>query len=212
MNPARILLAEDHALVREGIRLLLGVHPDFAIAGEAADGETAVRLALELAPDVVVLDLELPKLHGIEVARRIKAANEAVKILVLTASLDGQAVRAALAAGADAYVVKQEDSGEFIAALRTVMAGGTHVSAGIGRAFAPAPGAKAALVERLTARELEIVRLIAAGHSSQEIAEHLAISVPTVRKHRENLMRKLDLHNAAEVAAFAIRNALCGPM
>jgi DNA-binding NarL/FixJ family response regulator len=203
----RVVLADDHQMVREGMRLLLSLEDDIDVVGEAGDGESAVRLTQQLKPDVLVLDFLLPDFDGAEVLRRVRAELPEVRVLFVTGSLQRDTVRYALGAGAEGYVLKQSGSDELMLALRAVIQGAEYVSPAIATAFVPAPEA-AMDSEPLTARETQILAMIAAGERNQTIADKLFISLPTVRKHRENLMRKLDLHNAAELTAFAIKSGL----
>jgi DNA-binding NarL/FixJ family response regulator len=205
----RIVLADDHQMVREGMRMLLSLEEDLAIVGEAGDGESAVRLTQQLKPDVLVLDFLLPDFDGAEVMRRVRAELPEVRVLFVTGSLQRDTVRYALGCGAEGYVLKQSGSDELLVALRAVIQGAEYVSPAIATAFEFAP--RAAEAEPLTAREAQILAMIAAGERNQAIADRLFISLPTVRKHRENLMRKLDLHNAAELTAFAIKAGLLSP-
>jgi DNA-binding NarL/FixJ family response regulator len=205
--PVRVLLADDHRMVREGMKLLISLDERFQVVGEAGDGESAVRLTLELAPDVLVLDYVLPGFDGAEVLRRVHGRLPNLRVLIVTGSLQPGSVRTALACGADAYVLKQSGSDELLGALNAVCDGVPYVSPAIAGAFQPTPGASDEAAA-LTPREGQIVSLIAAGLGNREIALRLGISLPTARKHRENLMRKLDLHNAAELTAFAIRQGL----
>ncbi len=221
----RILLAEDHSIVREGIKLLLSLEADFEIVGEADNGVSAVALANDLQADAVLLDLDMPQLSGIEAALAIKRDNPHIKIIILTGSLGVDSVNTSLAAGADGYVLKREDSSELLRALRAVLAGGHYISRAIAEAFEPPPidasrqavpppgaasGRKTVSEENnsVTSREREILQLIARGSDSRTIASQLSLSFATVRKHRENLMRKLNLHNAAELTAYAIKRGL----
>jgi two-component system response regulator NreC len=196
-------------MVREGMRMLLSLEDDVTVVGEAGDGASAVALTRQLKPDVLVLDFLLPDFDGAEVLRRIRTEQPDVRVLFVTGSLQRETVRYALGCGAQGYVLKQSGSDELLVALRAVIQGTEYVSPAIATAFEPDP--VHAPAEPLTARETQILALIAVGERNQAIADQLFISLPTVRKHRENLMRKLDLHNAAELAAFAIRTGLLSP-
>jgi DNA-binding NarL/FixJ family response regulator len=198
----RVLIADDHPLVREAVRIRLSVEDDLEVVGEAADGTRAVESGKALAPDLVILDLHMPGLSGSELVSAMRAATPASRILVLTGSLERRTVRDVLAAGADGYLLKEDETEELVSALRRVAQGERHVSARIAAAFEPAGEAGD---PELTPREIEILREIARGRGSQQIAAVLGISVGTARKHRENMMKKLGLHNAAEVAAYAIK-------
>jgi DNA-binding NarL/FixJ family response regulator len=198
----RVLIADDHPLVREAIKTRLSVEDDLTVVGEASDGARAVESGRTLAPDLVVLDLHMPGLSGSELVSAMRAAAPASRILVLTGSLERRMVRDVLAAGADGYVLKEEETEDLVSVLRRVAHGERHVSPRIAAAFEPAVGPGE---PELTPREIDILREIARGRGSQQIAEVLGISTGTARKHRENMMRKLGLHNAAEVAAYAVK-------
>jgi DNA-binding NarL/FixJ family response regulator len=198
----RVLIADDHPLVREAIKVRLSVEDDFEVVGEAGDGRMALDSVKTLAPQLVILDLHMPGLSGSELVTAMRGAAPASRILVLTGSLERRMVRDVLAAGADGYVLKEDETEELVSALRRVAQGERHVSARIAAAFEPAVGQGES---ELTPREVEILREIARGRDSQQIAAVLGISIGTARKHRENMMKKLDLHNAAEVTAYAIK-------
>jgi DNA-binding NarL/FixJ family response regulator len=198
----RVLIADDHPLVREAVKVRLSVEDDLEVVGEASDGTRAVELGKALAPDLVVLDLHMPGLSGSELVSAVRGAAPASRILVLTGSLERRMVRDVLAAGADGYVLKEDETEELVSALRRVARGERHVSARIAAAFEPS---SASAEPELTPREIEILREIAQGRGSQQIAALLGISTGTARKHRENMMKKLGLHNAAEVTAYAIK-------
>jgi DNA-binding NarL/FixJ family response regulator len=206
----RILLAEDHFLVREGVKLLFSLEPDLEVVGETGDGAIVEQMVADIRPDLLLLDLHLPGCHGNEIAVRIKSRFDAVKILVLTGSLQADAVHQALAAGADGYVIKQEDGAELLQAVRAVLAGRQYVSKSIAAAFRQ-ERAHDAPAEQITPREQEILCLIARGLSNEVIAETLCRSLFTVRKHRQNLMDKLGLRNAAEITAYAIKHGFYEP-
>jgi DNA-binding NarL/FixJ family response regulator len=206
---ARILLAEDHVLVREGLKMLLSTQPGLQVVAETGDGRLVEALLRESGATLLVLDLGLPGMHGVEVARVVKAAFGAgVKVLVLTGDLTPVSVRQALAAGADGYVHKSEDTGELLDAVAAVLVGRQYVSKRIAEVFQPQPGTVPAAA---TPREQEIISLVARGLSNREIAELLEISVETVRTHRQNFMVKFALRNAAEITAYAVQQGYYHP-
>jgi len=210
----RVLIVDDHTLFREGLCALFSSERDVEVVGEAAGGEEAVRKALELRPDVVVMDLMMPGVNGIEATRRIRAALPEVKVLVLSMYDDEEHVQRLLAGGASGYMLKRATSDELVRALKEVVAGGMPLD--------PAVAAKVVkdYVRRvqgeaepeaspeLTPRELEVLRLVAEGFTNQAIAERLKISRKTVDVHRTNLMRKLDLHDVTELVKYALRRGL----
>jgi len=204
----RILIAEDQQLVRQGLVALLAVD-DVTIVGEAEDGKGALEMARTLSPDVVLMDLSMPELDGVEATRRIKQVAPQVRVLVLTVANCERRVAEALAAGADGYALKKLGHAELMAAIKAVCAGKTYLG----------PGLSEDLVKEylegsdmgggsLTAREREVLQLIARGHKNREIADDLGIAIKTVETHRTKIMQKLDLHNSAELAAYAIRRGL----
>jgi two-component system, NarL family, response regulator NreC len=198
----RVLLVEDHVMVRQGLRALLGASEDLEVVGETADGGDAVRLTAELSPDVVVMDLSLPGLHGTEAVRRIKAQSPA-KVVVLSMHTAPEVVSRAREAGCDGYVVKGADVSELGRAIRSALEGVPYFSPEL-KDFADAGDPLA----RLSAREREVLQLIAEGHTNKEIAARLGISVHTVNAHRVSLMSKLDLHDAQGLTRFALRHGL----
>lgn len=211
MSAIRVLLAEDHDLVREGTRRLLEQHADLQVVGEAADGEEAVRLAQELAPDVVVMDVRMPKRNGIEATRAIKAAHPHMHVLVLSAHEDETYVLPLLEAGADGYLLKTTSGGELAQAIRSV-AGGQSVfdSQVMGKVVEHLGGKRQTysgegMVEALTERELEVLRALATGKSNKEIAADLLISAYTVQVHVRNILGKLGVASRTEAAAFGLR-------
>jgi DNA-binding NarL/FixJ family response regulator len=196
-----ILIADDHELVREGMRMLLEREVDFELLGAAADGAGALRLAQSLNPQVLVLDLGLPVLDGLEVARTLRQAGHACRVLALTARTDSVSVRAAVECGMEGYVPKSEDSRELISAIRALASGHRYFSPAISH-FLETGSASVGV----TLREREILVCVAEGLSSKEIAARLAISPATVQKHRENLSRKLGTRNVAEMVAYAMNH------
>ncbi len=209
----KILLVDDHALFRSGIRLLLQGEPDFDIVGEAADGLEAVKRAHQLQPQVVLLDLNLPGLSGLEVLRLIKQDQPDCAVLMLTVSEDGTELAAALQAGADGYVLKNVDAGYLIDAIRKVVAGESVVSpALVGTLVSQLRSTPRAGIEReaerLTQREREVVQWLARGVSNKEMARQLGLSESTVKIHVQNILKKLGLSSRVQVAVYAVEHGL----
>lgn len=204
-----ILIAEDHVLVRQGLKMLLSVEDGLEVVAETGDGDAVEQLVQDMRPDLVLLDLDLPNCHGTKIATAIKARFSETKILVITGNLQPDAVRRALAAGADGYVPKHEDSTELLLAIREVLEGRQYMSPNIAALFQQdSPDFSLGAGSTGTPREHEIMRLIAKGLSNDEIADALNRSVLTVRKHRQNLMVKLGLRNAAEITKYVMQNDL----
>src|SRR5579864_6475306 len=199
-----VLLVDDHALVRRGFRRMLEDDPEIAVVGEASDGQEAVRLALELAPKVIVMDCALPEFSGIEAARRILKEKPQAEILMLSMHSEETLVRQALEAGARGYVLKNAVDLDLPAAIRKVAEGNTVLDPQVAKRSA----LKGERNGGLTARELEILQLIVDGKSNKEIADQLGLSVNTVAVHRANIMDALGIHKAAELVVYAIRNGL----
>jgi DNA-binding NarL/FixJ family response regulator len=205
----RVLLAEDHTLVRDGLRLLLSVQPDMRLVAETDDGRVVMAMTRMHRPDVLLLDLGLPGMDGLDIMAELADMPTRPRVLVVTARLDAASARACLDLGADGYLPKSENSDALLAAIRVVARGETYVSPEIASLFEPATVATDPRepTSGLTAREREILALVGQGLSSKEIAHRLGISNLTVRKHRENLCRKLGARNAAELIARSIRFA-----
>lgn len=201
----RIVLAEDHAMIRDGLKLLLMTRSNWCVVGETGDGRLVSQLVRDTQADLLLLDLDLPGCRGIELAQQIRAGFPQTRILVVTGNHNASTVRAAMAAGVDGYTLKHEDADELLHAISLVLSGIRYVSKALAHALEIAPDSP---VQPITAREKEILVLIANGHSSRDIAQKLDLSVLTVRKHRQNLMSKLALHNVAELTAYAIRDGL----
>lgn len=211
----RLLLAEDHAVLRQGLRLLLEREAGWEVVAEAADGPTAVRLAAESAVDVAILDVGLPELNGIEVARRIVASGRPIKIVALSVHSHRRFVTEMLRAGAAGYVLKECASEEVVRAVRQVLKGHYYlcpqVSTDLVREYLGAPQeSELPAYNLLTSRERQVLQLVAEGRSTKEIAAGLNVSVKTVETFRQQLMKKLDLHSVAELTKFAIREGLTG--
>ncbi|EPR44701.1 two component transcriptional regulator, LuxR family [Desulfovibrio sp. X2] len=207
MQPcARLLVADDHAIVREGLCRLLATHPGFCICGEASDGRTAVEKSAELSPDVVLMDIGMPGMDGIEATSRIKDACPGTRILILTAYEDKNLVRLALKAGADGYLLKNADRDKLAQAINAVLDEGRYFEPDLHITPLPDDGEdEDGQFAVLTRREKEILALVAGGLKNREISDKLCISVKTVEKHRANLMKKLDLHSVAELVSFALK-------
>jgi len=215
MNPIGILLVDDHAVVRAGLRMLLSADPELQIVGEAETGAEGVRLARELSPDVVLMDISMPDMNGIEATRRIKEQCPDVAVLALTMHEDDQYFFEMLAAGASGYVPKRAAPNDLLSAIHAVQRGGVFLFPSLARLLvsdylqkAEHTGGAGRGFEALTDREREVLTLIAQGHSNQEIADALVISVKTVNRHRENIMAKLNLHSRVELVRYAIEKGL----
>ena len=205
----RVLIAEDHGTMREGMRLLVGKEPDMEVVGEAADGREALRLARELRPDVVLMDISMPGMDGLRATRELRESCPQVKVLALTRHADYGFMTEMLRAGARGYVLKQSSSADLIQAVRAVAAGQSYLDPAVtgivvGGYAAKRTGGEAEPKEDVSEREEEVLRLIARGHSNKEIAEHLSISVKTVEAHKANGMRKLGLSGRTAIVDYAI--------
>lgn len=211
--PVRVLLADDHRLMREGLRHLLERRTDLRVVAEAADGLSTVRLAGELSPDVVVMDISMPGLNGVEATRRILASSPGVKVLALSMHADRRYVIAMLKAGASGYLLKDSASDELVRAIESALARTTFLSPAIAdmvvkEYVSGLPGEAGGAFGLLTAREREVLQLVAEGLSTKEIAGRLGLSGKTVESHRQQLMEKLDLHSVAELTKYAVREGL----
>jgi two-component system, NarL family, response regulator NreC len=210
----KVLLTDDHTLIREGVKALINSQPDFEVVGEAAEGKEAVRLTEKLSPAMVLMDLSMPKMGGVEAIREIKKKSPKVKILALTVHDSEEYVLAALKAGADGYILKDSTHEELIQALRNLLAGKRVLSPGISEKVIEGylAGKKSPPLhtpwDTLTHREREVLKLIGEGNKNNEIADYLCISPHTVEKHRSNIMEKLNLHSVSALTAYAIEKGL----
>ncbi len=213
MKKVRILLADDHTILREGIRSLLEDEPDMLVVGEAEDGRTAVKLACQLLADVVLMDIAMPLLNGLEATRQIRHDCPQVKVLILTMHDNEEYIRQSLASGAMGYILKDATAHELLDAIHTVHRGEAVLSPAITRLVIenylrwgdlqkddPSDG--------LSPREREVLQLIAEGYTSKQISEILCISIKTVQAHRSNLMAKLNLHDRADLIKYAIQRKI----
>jgi len=213
-EPTRVMLVEDHTILRHGLRSLLTTSGNMEIVGEAGDGQAAIRRILDTEPDLVLLDLNMPKMDGFSVLTEVKRQLPKTKILALTMYDDDAYVLDAFKAGADGYCLKSSGHHELMAAVKSVLSGKRYISPEISdKVLEGYLEANRTLKERtawdsLTQREKEVLKLLAEGYQNKEIAEYLFISVKTVEKHRANMMQKLDLHSASALTSYAIEKGL----
>jgi DNA-binding NarL/FixJ family response regulator len=212
-NTIRVLLADDHTILRDGIRSLLEDEPDMQVVGEAEDGHTAVKMTSQLEPDVVVMDIAMPLLNGLEATRQIKRSHPNVKVLILTMHENEEYIRQVLATGAMGYILKDAAARELLGAIRAVNRGEAVLSPAVTRLVIedylrwgePQPEP---VSNGLSVREREVLQLIAEGYTNKQIGEILCISVKTVQAHRNSLMQKLDLHDRGELIKYAIQKKI----
>jgi DNA-binding NarL/FixJ family response regulator len=210
----RILIVDDHALFRAGVRALLILDPGFEVVGEAANGRDAIRAAGLLAPHLVLMDLSMPGMNGIEAVAEIKRRYPNMLVLVTTLHRTEEYIHASLKAGADGYILKDATQEEFRVAIHSVLAGKTYLSIDVSAKVVSGylgrgkSSGRSSVYDSLTHREREVLKLVAEGNSNKNTAEFLSLSVKTVEKHRSNLMSKLDLHNSSGLTSYAIDNGL----
>jgi len=212
-NKIKVFIVDDHQMVRQGLRTFLELHNDIEVVGEAEDGFTAIERVRQLEPDVVLMDLVMPRLDGIEATRQVKAASPSTKIIALTSFTDDDKVFPAIQAGASSYLLKDVSPDDLVDAIRASHQGEARVHPDIARKLMdrvthPSQPAPAPREGKLTERELEVVRLIAQGCSNLEIAQKLFISKMTVKTHISNILSKLSLEDRTQVAIYALKNGL----
>jgi DNA-binding NarL/FixJ family response regulator len=213
--PLRILVADDHDVMRIGIRELLGTREGWEVCAEARDGREAVAKTEELKPDIVILDVNMPELNGIEAARKIRKKFASTEVLIISFDYSDHLIREMVGAGVRGFVVKADSERDLIAAVEALSnhksfftSRASDVILGRVRGYSQEEDLKELARSRLTPREREIVQLLAEGKSSKEVAESLTISVKTADTHRANIMRKLDLHSVTELVRYAVRNQI----
>ena len=208
----RILIADDHGVLRAGLRLLLKTEPSFEVVGEAASGEEALRVAVETRPDVVLLDVSMPGVGGLEATKMLKEKMPRARVLVLTVHEDGALLREAIGAGASGYIVKRAVESELIQAIHAVLRGELYVHSAVARALLPDRSGNGVTrrgkPDALTRRETTIATLLARGYTNRQIAEELGLSVRTAEAHRANIMLKLGLKSRVELVRWAVRQRL----
>ncbi len=209
----RLILADDHKLFRDGLRSMLQSHKSIEIVGEASDGPSAVKLAIELRPEIVLMDVSMPDLNGIEATRKIIAENPTIKIIMLSMHSDRRYITEALRSGARGYLLKDSAFDEVLSAIRDCMAEKIYLSTRIADIvindyISLARGADSSAFAILSAREREVLQLLAEGKSTKEIASQLNVSSKTIESHRKQVMDKLNLHSIAELTKYAIREGL----
>lgn len=215
MKKISVLLADDHTVVRQGLRTLLSTEPDIDVVAEAENGRQAVQLALQLKPDVIVMDIAMPQLNGLEAAKQITEENLPVKLLILSSYADSEYVHQLTAAGAAGYVIKQTAASDLINAVREVSKGNAFFSPPVlkqlleyYREACKRGGLQQQSGGQLTSREQEVLQLVAEGHVNKQIASTLFLSIKTVEKHRQQLMNKLGIHDIAGLTRYAIAHGV----
>ena len=208
----RVLITDDHAIVRTGLRTLLTADPSMELVGEASGGHEAIQLVEQTQPDVLLLDLSMPDLDGIEVTRAVKSSFPQLRVLILTIHEDQGLLREAIRAGASGYILKRAAESELISAIHVLMRGDMYVDPAMMRDLlsqtVPPSGGADAVVEQLTPRELEVLKYIVQGYTNRQIGEELSISVRTVEGHRANLSGKLGLHSRVDLVRYAREHGL----
>jgi DNA-binding NarL/FixJ family response regulator len=214
MGSVRIMIADDHEVVRRGLRALLEGQPGWVVCGESSDGRDVLQKAAELRPDVIVLDIAMPNLNGLEAARQLVKANPRAKVLVLTLHDSEQLIHEVLVAGARGFLLKSDAARDLVTAVEAIRQGKTYFTSRVAAMVldgflkgGPGAGLRAS-PSPLTPREREIVQLLAEGKSTKEVASVLGLSVKTAETHRANIMRKLDIHSVSDLVLYAVRNSI----
>lgn len=213
-TPFRIVIAEDHTILRDGLKSMLSAHPEFRVVGEAEDGREAVRRAEELKPDLLMLDLSMPRSSGLDAIKDIRRVSPETRVLVLTAHKTEDYVFNALQAGAQGYALKDSTAAELVTAVRCVLRGERYLSPAIattvvaGYLNGKESPVHQSSFDELSTREREVLKLVAEGYKTREIAEYLCISPKTVEKHRANVMERLKLHSVSALTTYAIEKGL----
>ncbi len=210
-----IIVADDHGIVREGLRRLLESEPDFDVVGEAADGREVLEAVARSRPTIVVLDITMPRLGGLETLERLRREHPDTKVILLSVHGDAPFVRSAIALGADGYVLKNGRAAEIVSAIREIIGGGSYFSPAVAREIVeqlrtPRPASDDPF-SLLSGREREVLHLIASGLSAKEVAVELSVSTKTIEAHRTSLMRKLGVRKATELVRYALRHGLIDP-
>lgn len=213
MNALRILIADDHEVARKGIRALIESHPGWEVCGEAADGREAVKATARLKPDLVLLDIGMPSLNGLDATRQILAESPDTRVLILTMHDSEQVVREVLAAGARGFLLKSDAGRDLVSAVEALQSRRTFFTTKVAQLVLegylhPGPETEPPYRSVLTPREREVIQLLAEGKTTKEVATTLNLSVKTAETHRTNLMRKLDLHSVVDLTLYAVRNGI----
>ena len=210
--PTKILIADDHGVIRAGLRALLSGLPEIEVVGEAVDGRDTLKKAIELKPDIVIMDLSMPEMGGLEATRQLTQLAFEIQVLILTVHEDESLLKEVIRAGAAGYIIKRAVEDELIHAIRVVARGDMYVHPSMTRALFHNPSSststKGSEVETLTSREIEVLRLLAKGYTNRQIAEQLGISPRTAEGHRANLSGKLGIHSRVELVEYAQRHGL----
>jgi len=209
MDILRIFIAEDHETVREGLKLIINQQEDMEVCGEAGDGRAAVKMALELNPDIVLMDVTMPDLNGLKATKKLKELKPQIKILTVTRHSDDSYLQELLRAGASGYILKQSPSTELLRGIRAIARGGNYLDPAIagrviGNFTRRAADSEKSIHKSISERETKVLRQIAWGYSNKEIAAQMSISVKTVEAHKSNAMRKLDMGSRIDIVRFAI--------